>query len=181
MTCKPSGSATRRAALGLFAGAGAAGVTAAASAARQNARPITADTIQSAESLLRVDYTDAEREQMLDGIQGWVGRAEALRAMEMMMQRFENLDAIIGPNFAGNMLLMTNYTGHPQLAFRSGFTQQPTRTIFGAAADESGATFEMPYATSLWSPLLREDTVLALGAAIEHRLGVAETRPPQFS
>lgn len=103
------------------------------------------------------------------------------KAMTMMAQRFENLDAIIGPNFAGNMLLITNYTGHPQLAFRSGFTQQPTRTIFGAAADESGATFEVPYATSLWSPLLREDTILALGAAIEQRLGVAETRPSQFS
>lgn len=103
------------------------------------------------------------------------------KAMTMMAARFENLDAIIGPNFAGNMLLITNYTGHPQLAFRSGFTQQPTRTIFGAAADESGATFEVPYATSLWAPLLREDTILALGAAIEQRLGVAETRPPQFS
>ncbi len=103
------------------------------------------------------------------------------KAMTMMDQRFENLDAIIGPNFAGAMLLITNYTGHPQLAFRSGFTDQPTRTIFGQPADDSAATFSVPYATSLWAPLLREDTALALGAAIEQRLGVADTRPQQFS
>jgi Asp-tRNA(Asn)/Glu-tRNA(Gln) amidotransferase A subunit family amidase len=103
------------------------------------------------------------------------------KAMTMMDQRFENLDAIIGPNFAGAMLLITNYTGHPQLAFRSGFTNQPTRTIFGAPADDSGETFSVPYATSLWAPLLREDTVLALGAAIEQRLAVAGIRPERFT
>jgi Asp-tRNA(Asn)/Glu-tRNA(Gln) amidotransferase A subunit family amidase len=103
------------------------------------------------------------------------------KAMTMMHQRFEGLDAIIGPNFAGAMLLITNYTGHPQLAFRSGFTDQPTRTLFDQPADESGATYAVPYATSLWAPLLREDTVLALGAALEQRLGVAGIRPGQFS
>jgi Asp-tRNA(Asn)/Glu-tRNA(Gln) amidotransferase A subunit family amidase len=103
------------------------------------------------------------------------------KAMTMMDQRFENLDAIIGPNFAGAMLLITNYTGHPQLALRSGFTDQPTRTIFGAPADDSGETFSVPHATSLWAPLLREDTVLALGAAIEQRLGVSDIRPELFA
>ena len=109
--------------------------------------------------------------------------ADRLRreAMTMMAEKFENLDAVIGPNFAGNMLLITNYTGHPQLAFRSGFTDQPTRTIFGAPADESEETFSVPHATSLWAPLLREDTVLALGYGIEQRLGAAQMRPPQFS
>ena len=109
--------------------------------------------------------------------------ADRLRrqAMTMMADRFDGLDAMIGPNFAGSMLLITNYTGHPQLAFRAGFTQQRTRTIFGAPADDSEDTFSVPYAASLWGPLLREDTVLALGAAIEQRLGVADIRPDRFS
>lgn len=109
--------------------------------------------------------------------------ADRLRreAMEMMDARFADLDAVIGPNFAGAMLLLTNYTGHPQLAFRSGFIEAPTRTIFGQPADDSGVLHRVPYATSLWAPLYEEGVILALGAAIEARLGVADERPPQFS
>ena len=108
--------------------------------------------------------------------------ADRLRrhAQTMMAERMAGLDAVIGPNFAGGMLLITNYTGHPQLAFRSGFSNQPTRTIFGAAADESGDTFSVPQATSLWAPLFKEDTILALGSAIEARLDVARIRPSGF-
>jgi len=109
--------------------------------------------------------------------------ADRLRrhAQTMMAERMEDLDAVIGPSFAGGMLLITNYTGHPQLAFRSGFSDQPTRTIFGAAADDSGATFSVPQTTSLWAPLFKEDTILALGAAIEARLDVARIRPSAFA
>lgn len=109
--------------------------------------------------------------------------ADRLRrqAQQMMAERMAGLDAVIGPNFAGGMLLITNFTGHPQLAVRSGFTDQPTRTIFGVPADESGARFSVPYATSLWGPLFREDVIIALGAAIEARLDVARIRPSQFT
>jgi len=109
--------------------------------------------------------------------------ADRLRrqAMVMMAERMDGLDAVIGPNFAGAMLLITNYTGHPQLAFRSGFQNTPTRTIFGAPADDSDETFSTPYASSLWAPLFEEGTILALGAAIEARLGVAQIRPAEFA
>ncbi|MFW5662008.1 MAG: amidase, partial [Oceanicaulis sp.] len=109
--------------------------------------------------------------------------ADRLRrhAQQMMALRMDGIDAVIGPNFAGGLLLITNFTGHPQLAFRSGFTDQPTRTIFGGPADDSGARFSVPQATSLWAPLFEEDTMLALGAAIEARLDVARIRPPRFT
>ncbi len=110
--------------------------------------------------------------------------ADRLRRQVMidMAARFEDLDAVIGPNFAGAMLLITNYTGHPQLAFRSGFTEEPTRTIFGAPADEDDQTrHRVPHATSLWAPLFEEGNLLALGHAIEGRLEVADTRPDAFA
>ena len=103
------------------------------------------------------------------------------RAQVMLAERMDGLDAVIGPNFAGGMLLLTNYTGHPQLVFRSGFQDTPSRTIFGQPADESGRTWRTPYATSLWAPLFREDAILALGAGIEARLGVADIRPEDFA
>ncbi|TGY89727.1 amidase [Marinicauda algicola] len=101
--------------------------------------------------------------------------------MVQMDEMFAGLDAVIGPNFSDAMLLITNYTGQPQLAFRSGFVERPTRTIFGAPADESGQMFTVPMATSLWAPLFEEGNILALGRALEDRLGVAERRPALFA
>jgi len=103
------------------------------------------------------------------------------QVMAMMAEKMSEVDAVIGPNFAGDMLLATNFTGHPQLALRAGFHDQPARTLFGAPADESGATHSVPYATSLWAPLYEEGTLVALGHALELRLGAASQRPPLFS
>ena len=106
--------------------------------------------------------------------------ADRLRreVMSMMHDRMDGLDAVIGPNFAGNMLLATNFTGHPQLVLRAGFHQQPTRTLSGEAAGDGGDLFDVPYATSLWAPLFEEGTLVRLGHAIESRLGAAARRPP---
>ena len=101
-----------------------------------------------------------------------------------MHERLDGLDAMIGPNFAAALLVITNFTGHPQLTFRSGFSDQPTRTIFGSpAATDSEAEpprFRVPQTTSLWAPLFEEGRILALGRELEHRLGVADDRPAGF-
>ena len=47
--------------------------------------------------------------------------------------------------------------------------------------DVGGDTFSVPYASSLWAPLFDEGVILALGAQIEARLGVADTRPQAFA
>jgi len=103
------------------------------------------------------------------------------KAMQTMAEVFEGVDAIIGPNFASGMLTLTNFTGHPQLAFRSGFLDLPTRPAFGGVEDSSGQTHSVPYASSLWAPLFEEGTLLSLGAQIEARLGVADTQPQAFT
>lgn len=104
------------------------------------------------------------------------------QVMEEIGAAFEGLDAVIGPNFAGGMLLISNYTGHPQLAFRSGYSEQATRTIFGSSRDDADAQrFRVPQTTSLWAPLFREGSMIALGREIERRLGVADERPVEFA
>ena len=100
--------------------------------------------------------------------------------MEEMHARFAELDAIIGPNFAGDMLLITNFTGHPQMTFRSGFVQRKTRTLFGEVADESSPAVEVPMTTSVWGPLFEEGRLVTLAQAIENELGVAQRRPDGF-
>lgn len=114
-----------------------------------------------------IDYVNADRL-----------RREAMTAVHAL---FDEADALIGPNFAGDMLVATNFTGHPQMAIRSGFTAQPTRTLFGAPADREGARRRVPHATSLWAPLFEEDRLIALASALEAALGAADERPPEFS
>jgi hypothetical protein len=90
------------------------------------------------------------------------------------------MEAVIGPNFAGAMLTITNYTGHPQLAVKSGYNDLASRVPAGIEASDPEALYRVPQTTSVWAPLFREDAALRLGLAIERRLGVAEDHPPQF-
>lgn len=102
------------------------------------------------------------------------------RVMEEMDRIFDEVDALIAPNFAAGLLLITNYTGHPQLAIKSGFNQQRTRSIFGAPDNADESLHRVPQTTSLWAPLFEEGRLIALGRQIEQRLGVAQERPPLF-
>lgn len=100
------------------------------------------------------------------------------RLMEDLGAAFEGFDALIGPHFAGNALLATNATGHPQLALRAGFAQRPAKT--GKEGQDGVETFRAPRGISLWADLFEERKMIALGAALEKKLGVASARPPGF-
>lgn len=94
---------------------------------------------------------------------------------------FEGFDALIGPHYAGGALLATNMTGHPQLALRAGFAQRANRTLFDNAEEAEGApTHRVPRGISLWGALFQEAKIIALGRALEARLGVSGKRPPGF-
>ena len=89
---------------------------------------------------------------------------EALEEMAvealMMAERFEGVEAIIGPSFAGSLLLITNHTGHPSLTLRAGLREDGTPrgiTMIGRRFDEG--------------------TLLCLGMAVERELDVWHARP----
>jgi Asp-tRNA(Asn)/Glu-tRNA(Gln) amidotransferase A subunit family amidase len=103
------------------------------------------------------------------------------QVMGVMDEIFSDIDALIGPNFASALLVITNYTGHPQLAFRSGYSERPTRGIFGNRAGGESVTRTVPQTTSLWAPLFEEGRMLALGRAIETQLDIADDRPDAFN
>lgn len=102
------------------------------------------------------------------------------RAMEALATAFEGFDALIGPNYAGDALLATNATGHPQLILRAGFAETPTRTLFDNAEKEGGEKFRTPRGVSLWANLFEEGKIVAIGRALESALGVAGERPKGF-
>ncbi|WP_394692163.1 amidase [Hyphobacterium sp.] len=100
---------------------------------------------------------------------------------EVMANIFDRCDVVIGPNFASNMLLITNFTGHPSLIFRSGFVERTLNPLTASGAARQEQTYRLPHGTSLWGPLFGEDQLLLLGREIESRLHVAGERPGQFS
>ncbi|MFQ5346968.1 MAG: amidase [Rhodothalassiaceae bacterium] len=104
------------------------------------------------------------------------------RVMKMMAERMAGLDAVFSPNFAGNLLVITNFTGHPCLTQRAGFVDSPTRGLGGASTEQDSAapapTFRVPENVTLWGPLFEERRLLTLGRALEAATGAADERPP---
>lgn len=82
------------------------------------------------------------------------------QCMRMMMEKFENLDALIDPTNTGPLCLITNSTGHPSLTLRIGFREDGT-----------------PLATTLIGRLFDEGTLVRLATALEGELGAWEKRP----
>ncbi len=117
--------------------------------------------------LSAVDYINMERL-----------RRQVMQAMDSV---FNDVDVIIGPNYTANMLMITNYTGHPQLAFRAGFFDTPTRTIFGSVPDENAAKHSVPQDFSVFGRLFGDGDVIRVASALEQAIGVADRRPPLAS
>lgn len=120
------------------------------------------NTFRAARFVTAIDYVQIDRVRR--------------RVMQDMDEVFSGVEAMIGPNFAGGMLTITNFTGHPQLAFRSGFIETPARTIFDGPV-EGAQPKRTPVASSLWAPLFEERALIKLGRALEAQLGVAGERP----
>jgi Asp-tRNA(Asn)/Glu-tRNA(Gln) amidotransferase A subunit family amidase len=108
------------------------------------------------------------------------------RVMQALDALFAEIDVLVGPPFAGPMLIASNFTGHPCLHLRAGFTDEKTRT--GGALSVGGnkapgaakGKFRVPHGVSLWAGLYREDRLLEVGQALENALGVAVERPKGF-
>ena len=97
---------------------------------------------------------------------------------------FQSVDAIIGGPNVGPMGIITNFTGHPCLALRSGFREIATRTSRGLGMPvvaDAGPLHRVPHSVWLWGRLFDESTILALGQALEQELGVASERPAGFA
>jgi Asp-tRNA(Asn)/Glu-tRNA(Gln) amidotransferase A subunit family amidase len=70
------------------------------------------NSFRSARFIPAVEYIQANRVRTL--------------LMERMEAVFETVDVFVTPSFGGNMLLVTNLTGHPAACVPSGFTPDNT-------------------------------------------------------
>jgi Asp-tRNA(Asn)/Glu-tRNA(Gln) amidotransferase A subunit family amidase len=116
----------------------------------------------------------------IDLIQAERLRRRVLESMEQLFAR-TGVALLCSPSFAGPLLTVTNFTGHPSLTLRVGFQDAPTRNIHGAPAEPPDpARFRVPYGFTLWGRLFDEPPLIRVGRALEAKLDVWRERPPGF-
>jgi len=91
---------------------------------------------------------------------------------------FSGIDMLVTPNFAANLLTITNFTGHPCLTVRAGFYNSPVRD--GQNTDKNSKKTNVPHNISLIGNLFDEGRLCALGGALERKLDVFKQTPPGF-
>ncbi len=101
--------------------------------------------------------------------------------MHTMDDFFSSVDVVIGPNFGGGMLTITNFTGQPQLTFRAGFRDVPARAAYDQKDIDPNQTYRVTHNFSVWAPLFGEGNMVRVANALEAALGVSGETPPQFS
>jgi Asp-tRNA(Asn)/Glu-tRNA(Gln) amidotransferase A subunit family amidase len=104
------------------------------------------------------------------------------QVMQGMHELFKTVDVLFGPTYGSYDLFMTaNFTGHPGLTLRAGFVESPSRSSdaeFLAPADPHGPLHTVTRNVTFHGRLFEEGTMLAIGRALESKLGVWQRRPP---
>jgi Asp-tRNA(Asn)/Glu-tRNA(Gln) amidotransferase A subunit family amidase len=108
------------------------------------------NTFRTARFVPAVEYINANRVRTL--------------VMEAMDRAMRDVDVIIAP--AGSALLLTNLTGHPQVALPAGFTQRGERDV--------------PVTMTFIGRLFGEAEMLAVAGAWQDATGHHLRRPPAF-
>ncbi len=124
------------------------------------------NTFRAARFISAIDLVNADRV-----------RRSVMLAFDRM---FADVDAFVGPSFAGPMLVATNFTGHPCIVLRAGFVERPPEPGTDGTPPPSTTPFAAPHGISLWGRLDDEGTLGRLAVALEHALAVADRRPPGF-
>ena len=124
------------------------------------------NTFRAARFISAIDLVNADRV-----------RRSVMNAFDRM---FADVDAFIGPSFAGPMLVATNFTGHPCIVLRAGFVERAPEAGTDGTAPADARPFTAPHGISLWGRLDDEGTLGRLAVALERALAVADHRPPGF-
>ena len=103
------------------------------------------------------------------------------RIMEQLHDVFGQVDVFIAPDGDG-LTALTNLSGHPGMALRTGFQPRRSRPITGITEeDTSGPLHEVPESVYLWAGLFREGQLVraanAIEQALESRVGWSVRRP----
>src|SRR5207248_5067735 len=103
-----------------------------------------------------------------------------------MARVFSSVDMLLVPSLRDEMLVISNFTGHPSLTLRAGFVQvSEARSDWAPDPKNPLPKFStprrVPHGVTLVGRLFDEGTVARAGLALERAFGVAAERPLGFS
>ena len=102
-----------------------------------------------------------------------------------MARVFSEVDLLLVPSLRDEMLVITNFTGHPSLTLRAGFVQvQMARSDWAPNPTHPLPSFptprRVPHGVTLIGRLFDEGTLGAAGITLERAFAVASERPTGF-
>ena len=108
------------------------------------------------------------------------------KVAEEMARLFSQVDLLLVPSLRDEMLVITNFTGHPSLTLRAGFVEvRQARSDW--APDPSivlpkfSPPRRVPHGVTLIGRLFDEGTIARVGLALEGTLKVVDEAPPGFA
>jgi Asp-tRNA(Asn)/Glu-tRNA(Gln) amidotransferase A subunit family amidase len=107
------------------------------------------------------------------------------KVAEEMVRVFSEVDLLLVPSLRDEMLVITNFTGHPCVALPAGFIEvRRARSDWAPDPEHPLPTFNpprrVPHGVTLIGRLFDEGTVGAAAMAMERVLGFVGQRPPGF-
>jgi Asp-tRNA(Asn)/Glu-tRNA(Gln) amidotransferase A subunit family amidase len=107
------------------------------------------------------------------------------KVAEEMARVFSQVDLLLVPSLRDEMLVITNFTGHPSLTFRAGFVEvSEARSDWAPDPQHPLPKFSpprrVPHGVTLIGRLFDEGTMASAGLALENIFAVAGHRPPGF-
>jgi len=107
------------------------------------------------------------------------------KVAQEMARVFSEVDLLLVPSLRDEMLVITNFTGHPSLTLRAGFVHvAEARSDWAPDPKHPLPKFSpprrVPHGITLIGRLFDEGTLAQAGLALERKFGVAQERPPGF-
>ena len=148
-------------------------------------------TLTGQDDQLRVQVSDAWpnlfREARFLSAVDFVQADRLRRKVAAEMARiFSEVDLLLVPSLRDEMLVISNFTGHPSLTLRAGFvTVSEARSDWapdpGHPLPKFSPPRRVPHGVTLIGRLFDEGTIARAGVALERAFGVAAERPSQFA
>jgi len=107
------------------------------------------------------------------------------KVAQEMARVFSEVDLLLVPSLRDEMLVITNFTGHPSLTLRAGFVEvSQARSDWAPDPNHPLPTFSpprrVPHGITLIGRLFDEGKLAAAGIALEQAFNVYGERPPGF-
>ena len=107
------------------------------------------------------------------------------KVAQEMARVFSQVDLLLVPSLRDEMLVITNFTGHPSLTLRAGFVEvAEARSDWAPDPKHPLPKFSpprrVPHGVTLIGRLFDEGTLAQAGMALETAFGVASEHPPGF-